>query len=101
MGTHVLDAPYQAMDMWKVEPSRVNVREVKWGCPGAWQARATMDFTIPARDGWEVCSWAALFAYVEQYEVTGHDARTSNAASSNKFAHNDWTLGGVGLRMRF
>ena len=52
MGTHVLDAPYQTMDMWKVAPSKIVVRDVKWGCPGAWNARGTMDFTIPARDGW-------------------------------------------------
>ena len=52
MGTHVLDAPYQTMDMWKVVPNRVEVREVKWGCPGAWAARDTIDFHIPARDGW-------------------------------------------------
>ena len=52
MGTHVLDAPYQAMDMWKVVPDKVRVREVKWGCPGAWQCRETIDFHLPARDGW-------------------------------------------------
>ena len=52
MGTHVLDAPYQTMDMWKVTPSKIVVRDVKWGCPGAWNARGTVDFTIPARDGW-------------------------------------------------
>jgi len=52
MGTHVLDAPYQAMDMWKVVPSKIEVRDVAWGCEGAWNKRGTMDFTIPARDGW-------------------------------------------------
>ena len=52
MGTHVLDAPFQTMDMWKVMPSKIVVRDVKWGCPGAWNARGTMDFHIPAREGW-------------------------------------------------
>lgn len=52
MGTHVLDAPFQAMDMWKVKPSKIVVKDIKWGCPGAWNARTTMDFTIPAREGW-------------------------------------------------
>ena len=52
MGTHVLDAPYQAMDMWKVSPSKVEVKDVAWGCPDAWNKRAAMDFTIPARPGW-------------------------------------------------
>lgn len=52
MGTHVLDAPYQAMDMWKVAPSKVVVKDVAWGCEGAWNKRAAFDFTIPARPGW-------------------------------------------------
>ncbi|MBQ7189070.1 MAG: Gfo/Idh/MocA family oxidoreductase [Kiritimatiellae bacterium] len=52
MGTHVLDAPFQSMDMWKVTPEKIVVRDVKWGYPGAWNARGTMDFQIPARDGW-------------------------------------------------
>ena len=52
MGTHVLDAPYQTMDMWKVNPSKIVVRDVAWGCEGAWYKRGTMDFHIPARDGW-------------------------------------------------
>ncbi|OGV66457.1 MAG: hypothetical protein A2283_06980 [Lentisphaerae bacterium RIFOXYA12_FULL_48_11] len=52
MGTHVLDAPFQTMDMWKIVPSKVAVKDVKWGCAGAWAARDTMDFTIPARAGW-------------------------------------------------
>ena len=52
MGTHVLDAPYQTMDMWKVTPSKIEVKDIAWGCEGAWNKRGTMDFTIPARDGW-------------------------------------------------
>jgi len=40
------------MDMWKVVPSKIVVRDVAWGCDGAWNKRGTMDFTIPARDGW-------------------------------------------------
>ena len=41
------DAPYQAMDMWKVAPSKVVVKDVAWGCEGAWNKRAAFDFTIP------------------------------------------------------
>ncbi len=52
MGTHVLDAPFQCMDMWKALPSKVAVRDVAWGCKGAWNKRGTLDFTIPARPGW-------------------------------------------------
>jgi len=51
--------------------------------------------------GWKICKWATAFAYVEQYEIVGEDARDSNAASSYLCAHNDWTLGGVGVRLRF
>lgn len=70
-------------------------------CGNDWGGGGVSSITFRLEAGWEICSWATLFAYVEQYEVTGHDARTSNAASSNEFAHNDWTLGGIGLRMRF
>jgi len=53
MGTHVLDAPFQTMDMWRVSPTEVTVREVAWGCEGAWNKRAALDFRIPARPGWD------------------------------------------------
>ena len=46
MGTHVLDAPFQCLDL--ALPTAVTVRDVKWGCPGAWNARGTLDFAIPA-----------------------------------------------------
>lgn len=49
--------------------------------------------------GWKVSDWATLFAWIEQYEVVGGDARASNTA--NSCAHNDFTLGGVGLSLRF
>ena len=41
-----------------------------------------------------------LYAWVEQYEVLG-SARSVNADYSYRCAHNDWTLGGLGLRIRF
>ena len=40
------------MDMWKAVPSKIVVRDVAWGCEGAWNKRGKMDFTMPARDGW-------------------------------------------------
>ena len=51
--------------------------------------------------GWKVSDFLTAFAFVEQYEVVGGDARRTNRASSYRCAHNDWTLGGVGLRMSF
>lgn len=68
--------------------------------PG-WGVGGVSSITFRLETGWEISGNFTLFAFVEQYEVTGADARDTNAASSNPCAHNDWTLGGVGLRMRF
>ena len=51
--------------------------------------------------GWKVAEGITAFAFVEQYEVVGGDERRSNSASSYRCAHNDWTLGGLGLKIRF
>ena len=51
--------------------------------------------------GWCITAWLTAFAYVEQYEVVGGEARRANKASGYLCAHNDWTHGGVGLRLRF
>ena len=72
-----------------------NVNGGGWGCGGV----SSITFRLEA--GWEICDWATLFVFVEQYEITGGDARDSIDASSYRCAHNDWTYGGVGLRMRF
>lgn len=50
---------------------------------------------------WKYSEMMSLFAYVEQYEVVGSDARKTNGLSSYKCAHNDWTHGGVGVRLSF
>ena len=68
---------------------------------GDWGHGGVSSITFRLEAGWEMCDWATLFAFVEQYEITGGDARDSNAASAYECAHNDWTYGGVGLRMRF
>lgn len=51
--------------------------------------------------GWKVCEEVSAFAYVEQYEVVGGEARRANGNSTYRCAHNDWTHGGVGLRLKF
>lgn len=51
--------------------------------------------------GWKATDCLTAFAFVEQYEVVGGDERRTNGASSYHCAHNDWTLGGIGLRLRF
>lgn len=70
-------------------------------CGGDWGGGGVSSVTFRLELGWEVCSWATAFVFVEQYEVTGHDARTTNAASACEYVHNDLTLGGVGLCLRF
>ena len=51
--------------------------------------------------GWRISESFTAFAFVEQYEVFGGDERRTNRASSYRCAHNDWTHGGFGLRMKF
>ena len=72
-----------------------NVSDDKWVEWGVSSISARLEL------GWKVCSWATAFAYVEQYEIVGGDARDTNAASTYTCAHNDWTHGGIGVRLRF
>ena len=51
--------------------------------------------------GWSFNENFSAFLFVEQYDVVGQRARHVNAASSYRCAHNDWTLGGIGLRLKF
>ena len=72
-----------------------NVNGDGYGAGGA----SSVSFRLET--GWKFNDNFTVFAYVEQYEVVGEDARDTNAASSYKCAHNDWTHGGVGVRMKF
>jgi predicted dehydrogenase len=49
MGTHIMDAPFWALDLGKAGPDVVDVKDVAWGCPGAWAYRDSIDFHFPAR----------------------------------------------------
>ena len=51
--------------------------------------------------GWRISEHFTAFAFVEQYEVVGGDERRMTRASSCRCAHNDWTFGGIGVRMKF
>ena len=67
---------------------------------GRWHSGvSSVSFRLEA--GWSACENISVFAFVEQYEVVGQAARHANAASSYRCAHNDWFLGGFGLRLRF
>ena len=57
--------------------------------------------TFRLETGWTISDNFSVFAFVEQYDVVGQRARHVNAASSYRCAHNDWTLGGIGCRIRF
>lgn len=51
--------------------------------------------------GWMVCENVSAFVFAEQYEVVGQAARHAIGESTYRCAHKDWTLGGVGCRIRF
>lgn len=60
---------------------------------------SSVSFRLEA--GWKLSDNLTAFAYVEEYLVIGGDLRDANAASTYRCAHNEWTHGGVGLRLRF
>ena len=60
---------------------------------------SSVSFRLEA--AWSFCENVSAFAFVEQYEVAGPAARHANAENTYRCAHNDWTLGGIGLRLRF
>ena len=72
-----------------------NIDGSGWGGGGA----AAISFRLEL--GWNIMDWLSAFAYVEQYDVIGGDARKTNGASASRCAHNDWTHGGLGLRLKF
>ena len=57
--------------------------------------------TLRLELGWSFLEHVSAFVFVEQYEVVGQDARSVIETSDNRCAHKDWTLGGVGCRIRF
>ena len=48
-----------------------------------------------------VCDCLTAFAYVEQYEIVGGEARRNIDERPFRCAHSDWTHGGIGVRARF
>ena len=67
---------------------------------GRWSSGvASVSFRLEI--GWVICDNVSAFAFAEQYEIVGGEARRATDESSYRCAHKDWTLGGVGLRVRF
>ena len=57
--------------------------------------------TFRLETGWSLNENLSAFMFVEQYDVVGQGTRHANAESTYRCAHNDWTIGGVGLRLKF
>lgn len=70
-------------------------------CASHWGSGGVGDIVPRLEVGWKIREGVTLYAFVEQYEVVGHDARRSVDASTNRCLHNDWTLGGIGFRLKF
>jgi len=68
---------------------------------GDWGAGGVCSVTFRFETGWKFNDLFTAFVFVEQYDLVGEDARDTNAASSYLCAHNDWTHGGIGIRMKF
>jgi len=66
-----------------------------------WGYGQITSVTMRLETGWRFNEIFTAFIYVEQYEVIGDAARATNADSDYLCSHNDWTLGGIGMRMRF
>ena len=49
MGTHIMDAPFWALDLGGTGPESVELEDVDWACPGAWARRDTITYRFPAR----------------------------------------------------
>ena len=70
-----------------------------WGAGGPNSISARLE---AAWSFGEVCGCKmSAFVFVEQYGLLGGDARRANGASGYRCAHDDWTLGGAGLRLNF
>ena len=67
---------------------------------GKWSEGVT-SVTFRLELGWKFSDNLSAFIYAEQYEVVGDSHRRANSASHYRCAHNDWTVGGGGLRLSF
>ena len=72
-----------------------NIDGSGWGGGGVSSVSFRLEF------GWRFSDCLSAYAYVEQYEVVGGEARHTNAARGARCAHNDWTHGGFGIRLKF
>ncbi len=67
---------------------------------GNWQSGAS-SVSLRIEALWRINDNFSFFGFVEQYEVIGDDTRKTNRKYDYKCAHNDFTHGGIGVRLRF
>lgn len=67
---------------------------------GKW-SEGVASVTFRLELGWSFSENFSAFLYAEQYEVVGDSHRRVNGNSTYRCAHNDWTVGGGGIRLRF
>ena len=67
---------------------------------GKW-SEGVSSVTFRLELGWRISENVSAFLFAEQYDVVGDAQRSANRKSSYRCAHNDWTLGGGGIRITF
>lgn len=67
----------------------------------SWGAGGVSSVSFRLELAYAFGSGISAFAFVEQYEVVGDTTRATNADRTFRCAHNDLTVGGVGVRMSF
>ena len=67
---------------------------------GKW-SEGVASVTFRLEFGWRISENVSAFLFAEQYDVVGDAQRSANGSSSYRCAHNDWTHGGGGIRIKF
>lgn len=69
---------------------------------GDWNGGGISSISFRLEAGWDFNANFGVFGFVEQYEVVGGQARDTNDTHYDyDAAHSDWTIGGIGVRLRF
>ena len=68
---------------------------------GSWGAGGVSSLTFRLTLAYYVGGGFSVYASADQYEVVGSEARETNAARGFCCAHNDWTVGTVGVHASF
>lgn len=67
---------------------------------GEWRSGVS-SVSVRLEAAWRFDENVSAFVYIEQYGIVGGDARRANGPDVYRCAHDDWTHGGFGLRLRF